>query len=193
MMTVEQTSADAHLGVPPMQPAGAQHTEADHIAIGATMAQGIQNDIDEPANAAAVGKVGGYIRAAPSQLTWPCHAVFEAYKKRPGYTGSDVKAYAAKQLGHAEKLALEKQVAEMAQELKEARKLVAAQPQHAGAACLDTPAFALLNAYTSKAPCTAEMFAALDSVKKDVIASVNELAKTCQGNLDYVRRFFYTI
>jgi hypothetical protein len=34
--------------------AGAQHTEADHIAIGATMAQGIQNDIDEPAIAAAL-------------------------------------------------------------------------------------------------------------------------------------------
>ena len=49
---VEQTSADTHLGV--SQSAGAQHTEADHIAIGATMAQGIQNDIDEPAIAAAV-------------------------------------------------------------------------------------------------------------------------------------------
>jgi hypothetical protein len=37
-----------------MQSSGAQHTEPDHFAIGATMAQGIQNDIDEPAIAAAV-------------------------------------------------------------------------------------------------------------------------------------------
>jgi hypothetical protein len=131
--------------------------------------------------------------------------LFKEYKLRAGNSGSNIQQLELEQARIAEQLVqveiecakkvaatkseCDEKVAAMAQELKEARKLVAAQPQYAGAACLDTPAFDLLSAYNSKAPCTVEIFAAYDSVEKDVIASINELAKTCKGNLDYVRRF----